>query len=100
NSTKHRRRTMTDLVIGGLSRWLPLDLEADADEYAARLAQEYPRTRHAELVASGVAGMAARFRQAQQEAEAEGDSVLVAAWLFLRADDDLSPLAHATLQGL
>lgn len=91
---------MTDLLIGGLSRWLPLDLEADTDEYAARLVQEYPRSTNIELVASGVAGMAARFRQFQLESEEHGESVLVAAWLFLRADDDLSPLAHATLQGL
>ena len=91
---------MSDLVIPGLSRWMPLDLDADPDEYAARLAAEYPATASAELVASGVAGMAARFRQARDEADREGDSVLVAAWLFLRSDEDLTPLAHATLQGL
>ena len=91
---------MSDLVIPGLSRWMPLDLEADADEYAARLVAEYPATPAVDLVASGVAGMAAQCRRAQARAERDGDSVLVAAWVFLRSERDLVPLAHATLQGL
>lgn len=91
---------MTDLEIVGLSRWMPLDLGEPADTYAARLAQDYPRTPHAELVAAGVAGMAATFRGAAEEAERSGSSVLVAAWIFLHSDEDLRPIAHATLQGV
>jgi hypothetical protein len=91
---------VTDLQIAGLSRWMPLDLGADTDTYAAELAADYPRTPAAELVAAGVAGMAARFTEAREEADRSGDSVLVAAWLFLHADDDLRPIAHATLQGV
>lgn len=91
---------MSTLEIHGLSRWMPLDLESDAEDYAARLCQEYPATPSIELVASGVAGMAARFARAQEAAERDGDSVLVAAWLFLSSDENLLPLAHATMQGL
>jgi hypothetical protein len=91
---------VTDLEIVGLSRWMPLDLGADTETYAAELAATYPRTPAVDLVAAGVAGMAARFTEARAEADRSGDSVLVAAWLFLHADDDLRPIAHATLQGV
>lgn len=85
-----------DVTITGLSRWHPLDLATDAEVYAEALAAQFPATPQIDLVAPGVAGFAGRLRREHED----GESYLLAAWLFLRSDELLDPLAHATLRGV
>lgn len=85
-----------DVQIAGLSRWRPLDLEADPDDHARVLAAEFGATPNVDVVAAGIAGFAGNLRRVH----AEEDAMLLAAWLFLTSDEQLTPLAHATLRGV
>jgi hypothetical protein len=91
---------MTGISVGGLSRWVPLDLGVTAESvqaYAHDLAVRFPATPSADVVGEGLAGTALELVRRSQQDE---DVRLLAAWVFTVADDDLSPLALATLRAL
>lgn len=91
---------MTGISVGGLERWVPLDLGVTPEgvqAYAHDLATRFPATPSADVVGEGLAGTALELVRSSQQDE---DVRLLAAWVLTVADDDLSPLALATLRAV
>jgi hypothetical protein len=91
---------MTGISVGGLSRWVPLDLAVTAQgvqDYAHDLASRFPATPSVDVVAEGLAGTALDLVRG---AEQDDDIRLLAAWVLTAADEDLSPIALATMRAV
>lgn len=93
---------MTDVEIAGLEAWLPLDLDATAEELESALVARFARGGSDPLVeatASGLAGVAQDLRHQAATLEDEG-VVLLGAWAFLDEPGVLSPSALALFRRL